>query len=104
MVFMDLISIILGIAAIALAVSIPGYALSLAIFPKRGELDIFERIAFSFILSIAVPALVLLAGNMLLGIGINFVSVAIAYIAIAAIGFIAFAIRSRAFLFHGLKQ
>ena len=95
MAFMDLIAIVLGIAAIALAVSIPGYALSLAIFPKKKDLDIFERAAFSFILSIAVPGIVLLAGNMLLGIGINFISASIAYIAIAAIEFIAFALRSR---------
>ncbi len=95
MVLMDIISIIPGLIAIALAVSIPGYALSLAVFPKKGELDIFERIAFSFILSIAVPALLLLAGNMLLGVRINFISVSIAYIAISAIGFAAFAVRSR---------
>lgn len=101
---MDPASIMLGIAAIALAVSIPGYALSLAIFPKKDELDIFERAAFSFILSIAVPGIALLAGNMLLGIGINFISASIAYIAIAAIGFIAFTLRSRALLLQGLKQ
>ncbi len=92
---MDIISIILGLVAIALAVTIPGYALSLAVFPKRKELDVFERIAFSFILSIAVPGITLLAGNMLLGIKINLISVSIAYIAIAAIGFVAFALRSR---------
>ena len=96
MVFMDLISIILGIVAIALAASIPGYALSLAIFPKRGELDIFERIAFSFILSIAVPALVILAESMLLKIPINFISAASTYAAITLIGLFAFALRSRA--------
>ncbi|MBS3057328.1 MAG: DUF1616 domain-containing protein [Candidatus Diapherotrites archaeon] len=90
---MDPASILLGIAAIALAVSIPGYALSLAIFPKRNELDIFERIAFSFILSIAVPALFLLAGNMLLGIGINFISAFSAYAAATAIGIIVFIAR-----------
>ena len=94
MVFMDLISIILGLIAIALAVSIPGYALSLTIFPKRDELDIFERVAFSFILSIAVPGIVLLSGNMLLGIPINFISAASTYAAITAAGFIAYAVRA----------
>jgi len=95
MAFMDLIAIVLGIAAIALAVSIPGYALSLAIFPKKKDLDIFERAAFSFILSIAVPGIVILAENMLLKIPINFVSVSATYIAVIAIGLIAFLLRSR---------
>lgn len=92
---MDIISIIPGLIAIALAVGIPGYALSLAIFPKRNELDTFERIAFSFILSIAVPGIVLLAGNMLLGIGINFISASLTYVIVTAAGIIGFIARSR---------
>lgn len=103
MVFMDLISIILGLVAIALAVSIPGYALSLAIFPKRTELDIFERIAFSFILSITVPGIILLAGNMLLGIPINFISASLSYAAVTAAGIAGFIARIR-FLNKSVEQ
>jgi uncharacterized membrane protein len=90
---LDFISIIIGIAAIILAVTLPGYALSLALFPRKEDLDNFERIAIMFVLSIAVPSLVILAENQLLKIAINLASVLATYVAITALGFLAYALR-----------
>jgi hypothetical protein len=47
---MEFQSIVIGTAALMLLVSVPGYALSLALFPRRDELDFSERIGFSFVL------------------------------------------------------
>jgi uncharacterized membrane protein len=47
-----------------LALFFPGYALMAAIFPGRGELNVIERLAFSFGLSIVIVPLI--------GYGLNF--------------------------------
>ena len=52
--------IVLGLAFILF---IPGYVLVFALFPKRDDIDVIERIALSFGLSIAVVPLVGLALN-----------------------------------------
>ena len=47
---MEFQSIVIGTAALILLVSVPGYALSLALFPRRDEIDLVERIGFTFVL------------------------------------------------------
>jgi len=54
------IRIVLGLAFILF---IPGYVLVFALFPKRDDIDVIERVALSFGLSIAVVPLVGLALN-----------------------------------------
>ena len=53
---MDIPSIIIGTAAMILLIVIPGVAISLALFPRKDELDIVERMGFSFALGL-VPQL-----------------------------------------------
>ncbi|NOZ59711.1 MAG: DUF1616 domain-containing protein [Euryarchaeota archaeon] len=47
---------------------VPGYALVWAIYPRREELPMDERIALAFVLSIAVDILVTLFIDLVLGI------------------------------------
>lgn len=55
----------------------PGFAASFAIFPKTGEVDLIERVALSFALSIALIPLVVFYLNMLIGIPINLLNASI---------------------------
>lgn len=54
---MEFQSLVIGTIGMMLLVIIPGIALSLAIFPKKDELDVIERFGFSFVLGL-VPVLV----------------------------------------------
>ena len=54
---MDAQSIVVGAAGLMLLIVIPGLALSLAVFPKKDELDSIERLGFSFVLGL-VPQVV----------------------------------------------
>ncbi|GAH85820.1 unnamed protein product, partial [marine sediment metagenome] len=49
-----------------LVIFLPGFSLSAMLFPKRDDLDVIERIALSFILSVAIVPL--------LGLILNFTS------------------------------
>ena len=49
---MDYGMIALGSAAILAIVFVPGIALCYALFPKRGELNLVERVGLSFILGL----------------------------------------------------
>lgn len=64
----------LGIAAILFALIVPGYCLTLAAFPRRSDIDMLERLAFSLVFSIVFLPLLMLIENQLLGIPINQVS------------------------------
>lgn len=52
------------IAALPVVLFIPGYALIAALFPEKGDINLLERIALSFGLSIAVVPLI--------GLGLNY--------------------------------
>jgi len=54
------------ILVLPIVLFIPGYCLFAALFPKEGDIELIERIAFSFGLSIAIVPLV--------GFGLNFTS------------------------------
>jgi uncharacterized membrane protein len=49
-----MLSIIQAIIGLPLVLFIPGYALSYAFFPKKKDLELMERIALSFGLSLAL--------------------------------------------------
>jgi uncharacterized membrane protein len=54
---MEITSIIAGTAGITLLVLIPGLSVSLALFPKKDELDAVERLGFSFVFGL-LPQLI----------------------------------------------
>jgi uncharacterized membrane protein len=62
--------IVLTITLTVFFVFIPGFALSLAIFPRKVDLDTIERLGFSFFLGI-FPTLFLYFGNKNLTMPIN---------------------------------
>jgi uncharacterized membrane protein len=57
-------SILRSILSLPMVLFIPGYCLIAALFPKKGDIDIFERIFLSIGLSIALGPLI--------GLGLNF--------------------------------
>ena len=67
--------LIVGLIAFALAITIPGYFVTLAFFPSKKEIDRIERLTFSFVFSISFLPLLVLIENQLLGILINFFTV-----------------------------
>jgi uncharacterized membrane protein len=52
---MELTTIVIGTIGIILYLLIPGLSLSLALFPKRKDLDPVERIGISFFLGMTIP-------------------------------------------------
>ncbi|MFH1126213.1 MAG: hypothetical protein V1703_03740 [Candidatus Altiarchaeota archaeon] len=46
---MEFQNIVIGTLMMIILVLVPGFALSLAIFPKKDELDLTERLGFSFV-------------------------------------------------------
>ncbi|MBU0661948.1 MAG: DUF1616 domain-containing protein [Candidatus Diapherotrites archaeon] len=71
---MTLIETTVGILLFAIIVTLPGYFLTLAFFPRRADLDGIERLVFSFVFSISFLPLLMLIENQLLGIAINYFS------------------------------
>ena len=49
---MDLVSILIGTTLIILVIFTPGFLLSLAIFPKKDDLDMVERAGLSVLLGL----------------------------------------------------
>jgi uncharacterized membrane protein len=54
---MEFQSIVVGSIAIMVLILIPGIALSLALFPKKDQLEFVERAGFSFALGLVPQAL-----------------------------------------------
>lgn len=71
---MDLLQIAFGLVVLAFTLTVPGYCLTLAFFPKRNELEELERFAFSFVFSITFLPLLVLIENQVFGIPIDAVS------------------------------
>jgi len=71
---MDLLQIAFGLIVLAVTLTIPGYCLTLAFFPKRNELEELERFAFSFVFSITFLPLLVLIENQVFDIPIDSVS------------------------------
>jgi uncharacterized membrane protein len=66
---------------------LPGLSLSFALFPKKDEIDLVERVALSFGLSIASLPLLIFYLNFLFGLKINLLNVTIVNLLIIALGF-----------------
>jgi len=73
---------------------LPGYAWSFVFF-KKGEIDLIERIALSFGLSIAIVPLVVFWLNWLLKIRINIVTVTAVILGLIGCALIIMLIRGR---------
>lgn len=68
---------------------VPGFLLSLAIFPKRDAMAMSERVALSFGLGLAAPLLLLLL-NITVGVPVNFVTSVIMFVLMSALGVVGF--------------
>ncbi|MFH1224816.1 MAG: DUF1616 domain-containing protein [Candidatus Diapherotrites archaeon] len=71
---MAIVELAYGLVMFALIVTLPGYFLTLAFFPRKSDLDGVERLVFSFVLSISFLPLLMLLENQLLGIRIDYFS------------------------------
>lgn len=65
-----ILSILRIILGLLLTLLIPGFALTLALYPRKEDIKIVERIALSSVLSIAITLLMALFLD--LGLGIDF--------------------------------
>lgn len=54
---MDLNQIVIGTIAISLYLLIPGVALSFAVFPKKKDLALLDRLGISLLLGVLTPAI-----------------------------------------------
>jgi len=89
------IELILGLIALFLTITLPGYFLTLGFFPNKNEIDSIERLTFSLVFSIAfLPALVLIE-NQLLGIPIDFTSSIATLLLIIIIGLFTWMVRTQ---------
>ena len=68
MLIIDVLTFVVGFVILTL---VPGLSLSFAIFPKKDELDVVERIVASVLLSISVIPLMIYYSNKLLKIPIT---------------------------------
>ena len=80
--------IIQAIIGLPLVLFIPGYALSYAFFPKKKDIDLVERVALSFGLSIATIPLSVFFLNKFLKVPITVYSSFVITVAITLIGII----------------
>ncbi|MBU2100821.1 DUF1616 domain-containing protein [Candidatus Micrarchaeota archaeon] len=71
---MALIQLFLGLIALFLTITVPGYFLTLGFFPDKKEIDSIERLTFSLVFSVSFLPLIVLIENQLFGIPINFYS------------------------------
>ncbi len=91
---MELITI--GITAISmiLIVMVPGVFLSLAIFPKKKDLDIVERLGISIVLGLTSPFL-LYFGDKNLSMPITAFTSTAAVVLVSLIGLVLWQVRAR---------
>lgn len=92
---MELVSLVFGLAAFALVVTVPGYFLTLAFFPSRKDIDGIERLAFSFVFSISFLPLLMLVENQLLSLPINYFTVLSSLLLLVIASLLVFLARTR---------
>lgn len=82
-------TIVLLIAEMLVVILIPGFLLSLALFPKRTAMAMSERLGLSFGLGLASPFILTLL-NISLGVRVNLVSSMMTFFFLSALGLILF--------------
>lgn len=88
------LELIFGAIILLGALILPGYFLALAIFPRKSDVDLLERLGFSFVFSIAFLPLLMLIENQLLGIPINQITSLSSVLILIIIGIVVWLIRT----------
>ncbi|MBU1121041.1 MAG: DUF1616 domain-containing protein [archaeon] len=88
------IDLIFGLIILVLVITLPGYFLTLAFFPKKEEIDSIERLTFSLVFSISFLPLLVLIENQLFSIPIDYSSAFGSLIALIVLGFVIWMIRT----------
>ncbi|MBN2250820.1 MAG: DUF1616 domain-containing protein [Candidatus Altiarchaeota archaeon] len=78
-----------------LTLFIPGAAFILAMYPRKKDLDLVERIALSSVMSIAITLLTALFLDLVLGVDFTAVNVAVALIVFTGLCLAAWFIQTR---------
>lgn len=86
---LDGATITLLILEMIVIIGLPGFLLSLAVFPKRDAMPMSERMALSFGLGLSVPFLIQIL-NISLGMNVNFVTSALITVVLMVIGIFGF--------------
>jgi uncharacterized membrane protein len=109
---MALLELVLGFILLIITLTLPGYFLTLAFFPKKEEIDAIERFTFSLVFSIAVIPLIILIENQVFAIPIDFFSSIGTVLILIIFGLLVYAIRTQkvpfpkalGFLFPRIKK
>lgn len=89
---MDAFTIFKGTVGIILLVVLPGYALTLALFPRKDSIDSLERIALSFVLGLT-PQLILYFMDKNFGAVINTMTSLLATLFVVVLGVLVWQVR-----------
>jgi uncharacterized membrane protein len=90
---MDLILIPRAIAGYLLLLFVPGYALTWALYPSRGETPLIERIALSCVLSIVGVMISVLFADILLGVDVTPVNIIVISLLLTLLGAVGWKVR-----------
>jgi uncharacterized membrane protein len=90
-----MVDIIRAVAGLALTLFIPGFALVMALYPRKKDLEIVERIALSSVLSIAITLLMALFLDLVLGIDFTATNMVIALIGFTILGLLTWLVQTR---------
>lgn len=94
---MQSLELLIAIVEVLILLFIPGYFLTLAFFSKASDIDVVERVAFSYLFSIVFWPLLILVENQLFLIPINFTSVAASFLLLIIFGLLVWMIRTQKF-------
>jgi uncharacterized membrane protein len=91
---MDLVTILIGTFGMILVVFIPGISLTMALFPKKEDLELIERLGVSLVLGL-VPQVILYFGSKNFFVSIDAINTAATILLVSLIGIVVWWIRSR---------
>lgn len=91
---MDLTTILIGTAGVMLFVFIPGISLTMAIFPKKEDLEFIERLGTSLILGLT-PQFLLYFGSKNFFVPIDTITASASMALVSLIGILIWRVRSR---------
>lgn len=91
---MDLTTILIGTIGMILLVFIPGISLTMAIFPKKEDLELIERLGVSLVLGL-IPQFLLYFESKNFFIPINTVTTSATILLVTLIGILVWWIRSK---------
>jgi uncharacterized membrane protein len=92
---MAILQLVFGLIILAITLTVPGYCLTLAFFPRKTELEELERFAFSFVFSMTFLPLLVLIENQILQIPINALTATASVLFLVAVGLLVWYYRTR---------